>query len=94
MLSLINPFILGFRESAGGMGMTYDDDPDSPRSVAYDTGRGIGQRILEAWYQRVYPRPGELWLGRIGLFWSMNIKGFEAGSGRFYGIHTRSRKQV
>lgn len=33
--------LLGFREGAGDLGMTYDDDPESPRSVAYDVGRTI-----------------------------------------------------
>lgn len=32
-------FALGWRESAGDCGMTYDDNPDSPRSSAYDLGR-------------------------------------------------------
>ena len=41
MLGLISAFILGFREGAGDWGMTYDDDPDSPRSVAYDNGRSL-----------------------------------------------------
>lgn len=34
-------FLLGFREGAGDMGMTYDDDPESPRSLAYDAGRDV-----------------------------------------------------
>lgn len=33
--------LLGFREGRGDMGMTYDNDPGSPRSVAYDVGRTI-----------------------------------------------------
>lgn len=33
-------FVLGFRE-AHGDGMTYDDDPWSARSVAYDLGRNL-----------------------------------------------------
>lgn len=36
--------LLGFREGRGEMGMTYDDDPCSPRSVAYDVGRTIRRR--------------------------------------------------
>ncbi len=32
---------LGFREGRGDLGMTYDDDPESPRSVAYDVGRTV-----------------------------------------------------
>lgn len=37
------PWLLGFLESAGCIGMTYDDDPESPRSVAYDEGRTAGE---------------------------------------------------
>lgn len=37
--------LLGFREGLGGVGMTYDDDPDSPRSVAYDEGRWLRQEL-------------------------------------------------
>lgn len=36
-------FVLGLAESAGDVGVTYDDDPESPRSVAYDLGRGLGK---------------------------------------------------
>lgn len=34
-------FTLGFVEGRGDMGMTYDDDAYSPRSVAYDLGRNL-----------------------------------------------------
>lgn len=34
-------FELGFDEGLDGMGMTYDDDPTSPRSTAYDLGRSL-----------------------------------------------------
>jgi hypothetical protein len=34
-------FLLGFREGSGDAGMTYDDDPWSPRSMAYDCGRDL-----------------------------------------------------
>jgi hypothetical protein len=34
-------FRLGFAEAHSDMGMTYDDDPESNRSVAYDTGRDL-----------------------------------------------------
>lgn len=37
-------FLLGFREGKGTIGMTYDDDPESPRSRAYDLGRTIRRR--------------------------------------------------
>jgi hypothetical protein len=33
---------LGHDEAGGDVGMTYDDDPGSPRSVAYDEGRNAG----------------------------------------------------
>lgn len=33
--------LLGAREFRSGMGMTYDDDPTSPRSAAYDSGREL-----------------------------------------------------
>ena len=50
MISLIQPFILGAREAGGGVGMTYDDDPESPRSRAYDEGRNLGQTVLHTWW--------------------------------------------
>lgn len=34
-------FALGFREASSSDGRTYDDDPWSPRSEAYDTGRDL-----------------------------------------------------
>lgn len=34
-------FVLGFSEGRGDLGMTYDDDPSSPRSEAYDAGRDL-----------------------------------------------------
>lgn len=34
-------FARGFAEGRGDVGMTYDDDPTSPRSEAYDTGRDL-----------------------------------------------------
>ena len=36
-------FLMGLREATGDFGMTYDDDPESPRSVAYDMGRNLGE---------------------------------------------------
>ena len=42
------PFDLGVAEANDGIGMTYDNDPESPRSVEYDTGRTIGQ-LPEPW---------------------------------------------
>jgi hypothetical protein len=34
-------FALGYDEGLDSMGMTYDDDPGSDRSVAYDLGRSL-----------------------------------------------------
>jgi hypothetical protein len=34
-------FALGFREATSSDGVTYDDDPSSPRSESYDTGRDL-----------------------------------------------------
>ena len=39
----IATFKLGVKEAHGAMGVTYDNDPTSPRSVAYDWGRNIGE---------------------------------------------------
>lgn len=33
--------IQGFAEGPGDLGVTYDDDAYSPRSVAYDVGRNL-----------------------------------------------------
>lgn len=38
-------FLLGVWEAGGNVGMTYDDDPGSPRSRAYDTGRDWARRV-------------------------------------------------
>lgn len=43
--ALLSVFLLGFEESASGFGRTYDDDPESPRSVAYDRGRTFGESV-------------------------------------------------
>lgn len=34
----------GWREAHSSSGVTFDDDPDSPRSVAYDVGRDLRLR--------------------------------------------------
>lgn len=34
-------FLRGWREGRGCVGMTYDNDPWSPRSMAYDYGRTL-----------------------------------------------------
>lgn len=36
----------GFAEGTGDLGLTFDDDPYSPRSVSYDVGRTL--RRLDA----------------------------------------------
>lgn len=46
MLRLVSAFALGLDEAADDVGMTYDDDPDSLRSRAYDFGRTIGRERL------------------------------------------------
>jgi hypothetical protein len=48
------PFSLGYADGWDGLatGLTFDDDPESPRSIAYDNGRTQGEidaaRIEEA----------------------------------------------
>ena len=37
-------FVLGYQETDSGFGMTYDDDPESPRSQAYDIGLTLGEQ--------------------------------------------------
>jgi hypothetical protein len=34
-------FVLGWREAKSSSGLTYDDDPWSARSLAYDAGRDL-----------------------------------------------------
>lgn len=41
-LRLARAFFLGMQECRSDCGMTYDDDPESPRSRAYDRGRALG----------------------------------------------------
>jgi hypothetical protein len=41
---------LGIKEAHHSFGMTYDDDPWSPRSVAYDLGRNRGEGELPKWW--------------------------------------------
>ena len=45
-MRLIRPFLLGLVECRGDVGMTYDGNPGSPRSRAYDRGRALGRWIL------------------------------------------------
>jgi hypothetical protein len=49
-------FHLGVQEASGDIGMTYDNDPESPRSVAYDVGRTVGE-LLEPWRSRLAAAP-------------------------------------
>lgn len=46
---LLEPFILGVREAGLSTGITYDDDPESPRSRAYDRGRNLGDLCKGLW---------------------------------------------
>jgi hypothetical protein len=39
---VLKAFLLGLWECRGSLGMTYDDDAESPRSRAYDRGRALG----------------------------------------------------
>ena len=45
MVGIVRAFILGVMERGSSFGMTYDKDPCSPRSVAYDNGRNFGEFI-------------------------------------------------
>lgn len=40
-------FSQGFIEGLGAVGMTYDDDPESDRSTAYDIGRTMREGLHE-----------------------------------------------
>lgn len=40
----------GLREFRDGSGLTFDDDPTSPRSTAYDSGREIGHLVTRRRY--------------------------------------------
>ena len=44
---LIALFAMGARESSSGFGVTFDDDPESPRSVMYDLGRTFGELLTK-----------------------------------------------
>lgn len=37
----------GFTQGELTFGMTYDSDPTSPRSIAYDRGANIGERFAQ-----------------------------------------------
>jgi hypothetical protein len=40
-MKVFRVWLLGFREGLGDMGLTFDDDPSSRLSVAYDRGRSL-----------------------------------------------------
>lgn len=42
-VGIIGAYLLGRFERGGGVGITFDNDPWSPRSRAYDRGRGRGE---------------------------------------------------
>jgi hypothetical protein len=42
----IRIFLLGLWECRGDFGLTFDDDPESPKSRAYDRGRNLGRMFL------------------------------------------------
>lgn len=46
-------YLRGAAESSGGCGMTYDNDPYSPRSVAYDVGRNHGSGVRSLRFRAV-----------------------------------------
>jgi hypothetical protein len=46
--SLAAAFALGFLEGRNGGGITYDNDPESPRSQAYDWGRNAREALPAA----------------------------------------------
>ena len=43
--------LVGAREFKSGIGMTYDNDPTSPRSEAYDSGRELAHIITRRRYE-------------------------------------------
>lgn len=49
---MLRAFLLGFCEGRGDAGMTYDNDPESPRSRAYDHGRTMFRRLTLGRYGR------------------------------------------
>lgn len=45
VIGRVRVFAMGWREAFDSFGMTFDDDPDSPLSVAYDRGRDLRRRF-------------------------------------------------
>ena len=50
-LRLLKPFTLGVKEAGLSTGITYDGDPEAPRSRAYDRGRNFGDHCREIAHQ-------------------------------------------
>lgn len=42
----LKAFLQGFLECRGDMGLTWNNDPYHPLSVAYDRGRTLGQTLF------------------------------------------------
>lgn len=42
----IRAFLFGIKERNKTCGVTFDDDPFSPRSIAYDEGRNVGEYVV------------------------------------------------
>lgn len=51
-------FKLGITEANLSTGVTYDGDPESPRSIAYDLGRVLGESV-ESLEDELYPNIDE-----------------------------------
>lgn len=45
--ALVAAYTLGLEEAGGEAGITYENDPASPRSRAYDQGRQMGRELLK-----------------------------------------------
>ena len=43
---MVRAFLFGLLECRGDAGLTFDGDPTSPRSAAYDRGRSLGRWAL------------------------------------------------
>jgi len=67
-------FRLGWEEADGEVGTTYDDDPTSPRSEAYDCGRTVG-RLPEPWKSTLAAAPAML----AALEWALCHVRFSGG---------------
>ena len=71
----IAAFRLAIDDGISDVGMTYDNDPESPRSVAYDVGRTVAE-LPEPWQSLLAAAPALLaaceaalpWLSLLGDF--------------------------